>query len=188
MSSPSILALDMAGSPAAWLNPREAAHYIATGLVAWELGETCHTMRGGINAASGRQSLLELKPIIALRGKAHAVRQHWVPFNRHQLMRRDRLMCAYCGELFREEDLTVEHIRPESRGGETSWMNCVAACKACNNRKDDRLPEEARMPLLYLPYEPNRHESFLLDRRRVLADQMEFLMAGVGSNSRLRLG
>jgi hypothetical protein len=41
------------------------------------------------------------------------------------------------------------------------------------------------MPLLYVPYVPNRHEHFILRNRRILADQMEYLLAGVPRTSRL---
>ena len=47
--------------------------------------------------------------------------------------------------------------------------------------------EQARMPLLYVPYVPSQHEAFILRNRRILADQMEFLMAGVPAGSRLRV-
>jgi hypothetical protein len=43
------------------------------------------------------------------------------------------------------------------------------------------------MPLLYVPYVPNRHEHFILRNRRILADQMEYLLAGVPRTSRLHL-
>ena len=46
-------------------------------------------------------------------------------------------------------------------------------------------PEEARMVLLYLPYVPSLHEDMILRGRRILADQMEFLLASVPRNSRL---
>jgi hypothetical protein len=41
------------------------------------------------------------------------------------------------------------------------------------------------MPLLYTPYEPSLWEDFILRNRRILADQMEFLMAHVPKSSRL---
>ena len=43
------------------------------------------------------------------------------------------------------------------------------------------------MPLLYVPYVPNRHEHFILRNRRILADQMEFLMAHLPQSSRLHV-
>jgi 5-methylcytosine-specific restriction endonuclease McrA len=50
--------------------------------------------------------------------------------------------------------ITVDHVMPECRGGPTTWLNCVAACKACNNRKDQCTPEEAGMKLLKKPSHP----------------------------------
>ena len=44
--------------------------------------------------------------------------------------------------------LTLDHILPRSRGGDNSPVNIVTACIKCNNRKSNRTPEEARMPLL----------------------------------------
>ena len=61
----------------------------------------------------------------------------------------------------------------------------VTACRSCNQRKGNRTPEQAGMPLLYLPYRPNRWEGMILRNRRILADQMEFLLAGVPTTSRL---
>jgi 5-methylcytosine-specific restriction endonuclease McrA len=45
-------------------------------------------------------------------------------------------------------ELTLDHILPRSRGGDTSPVNIVTACIKCNNRKGNRTPDEARMPLL----------------------------------------
>ena len=81
--------------------------------------------------------------------------------------------------------MTREHIVPTSRGGLDSWMNCISACRPCNGHKGNRLPEEARMSLLYLPYVPSLHEDMILRGRRILADQMEFLLASVPRSSRL---
>ena len=102
-----------------------------------------------------------------------------------KLFARDRFVCAYCGARFAADDLTREHIIPVSRGGADSWMNCITACRGCNGRKGNRLPEEVHMSLLYLPYVPSLHEDMILRGRRILADQMEFLLASVPRNSRL---
>ena len=181
-----ILTLDAAGSPAQWSTLEKATYYYAKGLVAWDLGDAGTLLRGGVNAASGKRSTLDIKPIISIAGKANAVRDFRPPtLERRLLLRRDRCICAYCGETFRESELTLDHVQPESRKGPTSWMNLVAACKACNVRKDDRTPEEAHMPLLYVPYVPNRYEAFILSNRRILADQMEFLRQGLPEHSRI---
>jgi 5-methylcytosine-specific restriction endonuclease McrA len=100
------------------------------------------------------------------------------------LFLRDRHLCAYCGNAFADGDLTVEHILPVSRGGRLSWTNVVTACRSCNTRKGNRTPEEARMPLLYVPYAVCRNEGFILSNRRILADQMAFLQAALPRHSR----
>jgi hypothetical protein len=69
--------------------------------------------------------------------------------------------------------------------GVDTWMNVVTACRACNHRKSSRNPEQAGMPLLYTPYVPSLWEDFILRNRRILADQMEFLMAHIPKTSRL---
>jgi CRISPR/Cas system Type II protein with McrA/HNH and RuvC-like nuclease domain len=61
---------------------------------------------------------------------------------------RDKFRCQYCGERKQPAELTLDHIFPRSRGGENTPVNIVAACLSCNNRKGNRTPEEARMPLL----------------------------------------
>lgn len=78
-----------------------------------------------------------------------------INFNRSNLYRRDDWACQYCGDELPRKKLTIEHIVPSSRGGQTSWTNCVAACKKCNGRKADRTPEEAGMPLRKEPRKPN---------------------------------
>ncbi len=68
---------------------------------------------------------------------------------------RDGHRCAYCGR----KAATIDHLLPRSRGGEWSWANCVAACSGCNERKGDRTPAEARMPLRFAtPYQPTVRE------------------------------
>ena len=61
---------------------------------------------------------------------------------------RDRYCCQYCGEQKHAKDLTLDHILPRAQGGATTPQNLVSACKKCNQRKGNRTPEQARMPLL----------------------------------------
>lgn len=182
-----VLQLDVQGTPQAWITPEQAAICHAMDAVAWVDGAgTLGTLRGGWNAASGRQSLIEVFPIMALKGAARVNLFDIVPaVTRAKLFRRDRGLCAYCGQRFNEQALQAEHIVPASRGGAWSWMNLVAACAACNGRKAARTPEEARMPLLFLPYVPNRFEDFLLAGRHIRADVHEWLGARLAKGSRL---
>ncbi len=63
---------------------------------------------------------------------------------------RDRHRCAYCGR----GGTTIDHVVPQCQGGRSTWDNLVTACSRCNNVKDGRTPEQARMPLLYQPWTP----------------------------------
>lgn len=181
-----ILQLDVSGRPQSWISPREAAVIYALDGVAWTLGETQLVLRGGIQQATGLQSRIEVHPIIAVRGSIPRRAWRQVPaLSNPKLFARDRHICAYCGKQFHADDLTREHIRPTSRGGSDTWMNCITACRGCNGHKGNRMPEEVGMSLLYLPYVPSLHEDMILRGRRILADQMEFLLASVPRYSRL---
>lgn len=76
-------------------------------------------------------------------------------FSRSKLLKRDNYTCQYCGEKLTGPNLTIDHILPRSRGGQTSWTNCVLACYRCNIKKDDKTPEEAKMKLLCKPGIPS---------------------------------
>ena len=182
-----VLQLDIQGTPQAWISIEQAASHYATGSVAWEEGDgPLRTLRGGWNAVVGRQSVMDIHPIIALSGASRVNLFDVTPsISKTKLLRRDRMTCAYCGQSFHERDLQCEHILPESRGGAWSWMNLVTACAWCNGRKADRTPEEARMPLMYLPYVPSRFEDFLLAGRNIRADVHDWLAARLPKASRL---
>ncbi|MCM3905889.1 MAG: HNH endonuclease [Pyrinomonadaceae bacterium] len=67
---------------------------------------------------------------------------------RLRIYMRDKFRCQYCSEKKGVAELTLDHILPRSRGGDNSPVNIVTACISCNNRKSNRTPQEARMPLL----------------------------------------
>ncbi len=180
------LQLDISGRPQAWISAKEAATLYASDAVAWTLGDTFRVLRGGIQRTTGKQSRIEVHPIIAVRGAVPSrAWRHEPALSNPKLFARDRHVCAYCGGRFHFDELTCEHIQPVSRGGRDSWMNCITACRGCNGHKGNRLPEEAGMSLLFLPYVPSLHEDMILRGRRILSDQMDFLLASVPRSSRL---
>lgn len=77
-----------------------------------------------------------------------------VTFSRRNIFRRDRFTCQYCGAQPGSEELSIDHVTPRSRGGTSTWENCVLACLECNKRKADRTPAEAHMPLRKAPVRP----------------------------------
>jgi 5-methylcytosine-specific restriction endonuclease McrA len=77
-----------------------------------------------------------------------------VVFSRKNLFKRDRYTCQYCGIQPGPEELTVDHVVPRSRGGMSSWENCVLACVECNKLKADRSPVQAGLKLRRSPRKP----------------------------------
>ena len=182
----SILRLDAGGIPQGWVNAEEATKHYADNSVLWTLGDPIFKMRGGISRLSGLQSLIELHSIIAIRGTSKINLFDVVPaITKHKLFKRDRGLCAYCGESIQENQAEAEHVVPNSRGGEYSWMNLVISCRSCNQRKGNRTPEMAGMGLRYAPYQPSLYEDMILKGRNILSDQMDFLAANLPKNSRL---
>lgn len=80
-----------------------------------------------------------------------------VRFTRRNIFYRDRNRCQYCGKVFVQRDLNLDHVVPLSRGGRSEWTNVVAACVPCNGRKGNRLPEEAGIRLIRQPKKPAGH-------------------------------
>jgi 5-methylcytosine-specific restriction endonuclease McrA len=72
-------------------------------------------------------------------------------WSRAGVLRRDGGCCGYCGG----HATTVDHILPRSRGGRNTWLNTIAACGGCNQRKGDRTPGEAGMLLRHEPTAPS---------------------------------
>lgn len=182
-----ILRVDVSGMPLDWITYRDAVRFYYLGEVAYSAGEPLFTIRGGVNAVSGRRSVIRLESIIATYGKNPRLGLEYVPpLNNLTLFRRDAFLCMYCGEHFKRRELSRDHVVPFNQGGKDKWSNVVAACKRCNNHKAGRTPEEAGMKLLAVPFVPTHAEYVYLQARAVLADQMEFLKAHFPRRSRLR--
>lgn len=61
-----------------------------------------------------------------------------VKFIKRQLINQGGAVCGICGEPITDmKDCTVDHIRPKSKGGQTTIENCQLAHWECNNRKGD---------------------------------------------------
>lgn len=176
-----VLRTDASGMPLEWVSYQEAVRLHHLDIIMYTCGSTLYEIRGGINAITGQRSVVEVNSIIATRGDTRALfkaRQHYTPpLNNPALFKRDAHMCLYCGGRFKDKFLSRDHVTPVSRQGQDSWNNVVTACKRCNNHKAGRTPEQAGMQLLAIPFTPTHAEYVYLQGKRVLADQMEFLLA-----------
>jgi 5-methylcytosine-specific restriction endonuclease McrA len=176
-----VLRTDISGMPLEWVGYQDAVRLYHQGQVAYTCGSLLYRVHGGINAKTGRRSVIEVNSIIATQGHNHALnkfRDRYVPpLNNMALFRRDCHVCLYCGETFAHSDLSRDHVTPVIQGGLDIWGNVVTACRRCNNHKAGRTPEQAGMQLLAVPFIPTHAEYIYLQGRRVLSDQMEFLRA-----------
>jgi 5-methylcytosine-specific restriction endonuclease McrA len=172
-----VLSLDSSGRILDWISWQDAVCLYVRDAVAWTLGGPCLTIHGGISRMSGQQSFIDLHPIVASRGHAQSSLLDPAPaLTNAALFARDRMLCMYCGDHFSRGELTRDHVIPLSKGGGDIWQNVVTACLACNVRKGCHTPQQARMPLLAVPYRPSWVEHLILSNRNILADQMEFLV------------
>lgn len=115
----------------------------------------------------GSAQMVEIDPNLVLRSQ-HAIHEvpsvirlvHYVDVRkrrresgkqRFRIFVRDGFRCQYCAKRFAPTLLTLDHIVPRSRGGSDEPENLAASCIPCNQRKGNRTPDEARMPLLATP-------------------------------------
>ncbi|QKK01756.1 MAG: HNH endonuclease [Pseudomonadota bacterium] len=185
-----VLRTDITGMPLEWIGYQDAVRLIVLDQVSYALGSILYHLHGGINARSGQRTEIAVNAIIATHGShpnAHQFYDRYTPpLSNRALFRRDENLCLYCGDQFPDRQLSRDHVQPLALGGEDDWANVVTACKRCNNHKGSRTPEQAGMQLLAIPFTPTHAEYVYLQGRRVLADQMEFLLAHFPRNSILR--
>ncbi len=152
------------------------ADYMPIGIVHWSKAiGMVHVKETAILVDSYLDTLVdskgneyELPAVIALKDMVikHCKK---VPFNRKNVMLRDKLCCCYCGGKFLPKDLTYDHVIPRSKWklgvpeslGHTTctnWDNIVSACRACNTKKANKTLEESGMKLLRKPRKPTRSE------------------------------
>ncbi len=94
---------------------------------------------------------------------------------------RDGGMCQYTGRKLRPHEGNIDHIVPISRGGASSWENCVLADRKINSRKGNKLPEEAGLKLLRRPFVPRELPvTHLIKNHHKVRDWEVFLSGGSG--------
>jgi len=128
---------------------------------AWQPLEIISTYKAFNMCYSGRAKIVSSSLIDGIEIPSVIVLHNYVrrfPFrlscNRKNVFWRDSNQCQYCGNIFKFDDLTMDHVKPKSKGGAKSWENIVASCKVCNSKKRDRTPKEAQMPLIKRPHSP----------------------------------
>lgn len=77
------------------------------------------------------------------------------PEQRRRILELHDHRCVYCGEQFRPEELTVDHVEPRVKGGDHSRGNLVACCRPCNVEK------AGLAAWAFLATRPERRSNFL---------------------------
>lgn len=122
-------------------------------LVSW--GEVSKVMKAVGDGLIRSQHLAIVPPEVVVLTAYEGRGERSVVFSRKNIFKRDRYTCQYCGKQPGPEELTIDHVMPRSRGGTSTWENCLLACVECNKRKADKTPEEAKMPPRKLPKKPS---------------------------------
>jgi 5-methylcytosine-specific restriction endonuclease McrA len=97
-----------------------------------------------------------------------------VALTKKNILLRDDYTCQYCGRKG-ERTMTVDHVIPRSKGGPSTWENLVCACIRCNNRKNDRTPEDANMHLIRKPRQPKYIPWIRVKRHTLPGEWYKFL-------------
>lgn len=97
-------------------------------------------------------------------------------FGARGIWERDRGVCQYTGRKLARHEGNIDHVVPRSRGGASSWDNCVLAHRDVNSRKADRLPHEAGLRLRAKPVAPRAvPATFAIRNEHGVADWEHFL-------------
>jgi 5-methylcytosine-specific restriction endonuclease McrA len=97
-----------------------------------------------------------------------------VALTKKNILIRDDHTCQYCG-LRGDRFMTVDHVLPKSKGGPSTWENLVCACMRCNNRKNNRTPEDANMKLKRKPRQPKYIPWIQIKRNTLPGEWHKFL-------------
>ena len=104
-----------------------------------------------IGTVNGRIRL----PSVVVCTNYNQIRNAQVKFpTKRNIWERDDNTCVYTGKKLTEDELSVDHVIPKSKGGDSSWENLVTCERALNTRKGDLSLEEARLKLRYKPFRP----------------------------------
>jgi hypothetical protein len=146
-----VLVLNASLQPLSVIPERRLVVLLSKQKVAFVDDSVRQVIEDGIRA---RQLNAEEPVIVQLLANVRVPRMVLRP-TRANIMLRDEDTCQYCGKHSRE--LTLDHVMPRSRGGQSTWENLVACCRACNGRKGNRYLKDVGMHLLKQP-RPLDHE------------------------------
>ncbi len=120
--------------------------------VGWEEWRFLEVREGDYSVGTA-QGAVRIPTIIVLKTFAK-VPLYQPKFSLKSIWNRDQGRCQYSGKKLKMNESSIDHVMPRSRGGATSWENCVLAERRLNSDKGDRTPAEAGLKLARKPYAP----------------------------------
>lgn len=148
-----IILANAALMPLSRISWQRAASLVVTGAaLPLECGDPVKTIQG-VSSTVVLYEVIYLPSVMHIPDMAH--RSGYA--TKRSIHERDSWVCGYCGG----HGTTIDHVLPKSRGGLNTYQNLVTACEDCNGKKGDRTPEEASMPLLFVPhdFDPYQNDS-----------------------------
>src|ERR1035437_636766 len=158
-----VLVLNASFEPINICAARRALVLVLKGVAAAE--EEC--LNAAVHSARAAVRLPSVIRLLEYRRIPHQTRA----LSRKNILMRDRYTCQYCHKTLPSAEMTLDHVIPRSRSGESTWENLVACCHRCNNRKGNRTPEEAGLKLARAPRPFSLHTSRHLMRLLGKADE-----------------
>ncbi len=109
------------------------------------------------------RGLVRLPTVIVLARFAKVPKRR-TNFGSRGIWERDGGVCQYTGRKLKPSEGNIDHVIPRSRGGASSWENCVLARRDINTDKADRTPQEAGLKLIRQPFVPKTLPAYLFIR------------------------
>ncbi len=134
--------------------------YEALKVVSWQkalilwLSEKVEVLEFHNFTVNSPQAQFPVPSIMRLKSYVSSSAYRRVRYSKHNVYLRDAGICQYCGKKCSNKELTIDHVIPVSKQGPETWSNVVAACRHCNQKKGNRTPAAAGMPLLREPEPP----------------------------------
>ena len=154
------------------------ADYSFLTIVSWQKA-VCMVLQEKVQVLKNSERLIKnvsgsvkihVPEIIKLVKYIRSIYKNKVPFNRRNVLIRDNHTCQYCGSITGQ--MTIDHVLPVSKGGPSSFENCVCCCKSCNSNKADKTPQQAGMSLNKRPFQPTIMEFIKIRLQNQHIDQI----------------
>ena len=146
----SVIVLNASWEPLSRTKLSRAVQMVRAGIAVIHEAVEGEVLRSASGETMPRPKVLRLLRYISV--KSLHLPAKW---SKRGVLLRDRHKCGYCGQ---KAD-TVDHIVPKSRGGQhADWVNTVACCFTCNNKKASKTPQEVGMVLRFTPRHPRKLE------------------------------